>query len=401
VNESRCGRRDRKSMGRQSVVVALTALILTTAVMPASTVGTKGLSIRGQRDKVYTGLRIASENGNCVSIVNSFNITIEASDIGPCDGHAIYIIGGGGNNVFDSYLHSEHAGRGCCDNHEGVHVRNASNITIQGNVIAYNESNVRVDGSNHVTVDGNYLLNPLGPPDPRGQNVQVASSTDIVVTNNYAYSCVLAGSGLAGVACPAQAPDGSSYLFSENQEDSINFYHTTAFTARNNYVVGGHSGSGCGIIFDEQANQGQMIGNRLSDTGQCGIGVSDGLAPVVNNNKILNVTPLPRAGNSALYVWKQYSAPCGPTEVSGNVADEVKPDGSHSGYWKGDGCDPVTLKGNVFAHAAYDELYPMKITNPPPLIPPIPKNCVTRSPYSTQSSAPKCNPRGMRNSVVN
>jgi Right handed beta helix region len=387
------------SMRRQFIVGAMAGFICA-AVVPGSAPGTGMLSIRGQSNKVYVGLRISSDRGNCVSIVNSFNITIEASDIGPCDGHAVYISGGSGDNVFDSYLHSEHAGRGCCDNHEGVHVLHASKITIQGNVIAYNESNVRVDGSNQVTVNGNYLLNPLGPADPRGQNLQVDSSTNIIVTNNYAYSCVLAGSGLGGVTCPAQAADGSPYLFSENQEDSINFYHTTTFTAQNNYVVGGHSGSGCGIIFDERANNGQMFGNRLSDTGQCGIGVADGVAPIVNNNKILNSTPLPRAGNTALYVWKQYSARCGPTQVSDNVADEVQADGSHSGYWKGSGCDPVTLKANIFGRTAYDQLYPMKVTNPPPLVPPIPKNCVARSPYSTQTSVPPCNPRGMKHSGV-
>ncbi len=39
------------------------------------------------------------------------------------------------------------------------------------------------------------------------------------------------------------------------QEDSINFMFGSDLTARKNYVTGGHSPSGCGIIADEAANR--------------------------------------------------------------------------------------------------------------------------------------------------
>jgi hypothetical protein len=279
-----------------------------------------------------------------------------------------------------------------------VLISGASNVTIQGNVIAYNETNVKTNGSvNNIMVSGNYMLNPLGPF-PRGQNFQ-GGNTGLTIENNYAYSCVLAGSGLSGVTCPVHAPDGSPYLFSEHQEDSINFYQANGFMAQNNYVVGGHSGSGCGIIFDLQANNGQVLNNILSDTGQCGIGVANGTNAVVIGNKILNLTPVNTsgAGNTSLYVWSTDPG-CGPTIVRNNISDEIKPDGTHSGYWNGGGCAPVTCDGantnlgscNTFNLAAYNTLFPIETTNPPPLIPPQPKNCVVKSPYSTQTSMPGC-----------
>ena len=346
--------------------------------------GGSSLVIYGQSNKVYRGLRIESAHGSCVSIVNSSNITIEASDIGPCEGHAVYIDGGSGNNVFDSYLHSEHSGHGCCDNHEGVRITHGSSFaTVQGNVIAYNETNVRVDrGAHDIMVKGNYLMNPLGPY-PRGQNLQSDTVARLAVIGNYAYSCSLSG---AGRPCPLDP----RYLYSEVQEDSMNFFKTEGFTAVENYVVGGHSGSGCGLIADLSANNGELRSNVLVDTGQCGIGIADGIHHVVNGNRILNLTPIQGAGNTALYVWKQYSPVCGPVEVSNNVADELKVDGSHSGYWNGGGCDPVSVSGNVFGDAAHNALYPIDRTAPPPLVPPIPKHCVAASPYSTQTSAPPC-----------
>jgi Right handed beta helix region len=360
---------------------------------PASgqTVLTSTLTITSaDNGKVFNNYKISTTSGDCVDVNGATNVTIQNSDIGPCAGHAVLLNGGSNNSVYDSYLHSEGPGNGCCDNHEGVHVLNESGDAIQGNVIAYNESNVHVDSSKQITVNGNYLLNPLGPADPRGQNIQSATSSGITITNNYAYSCVLAGSGLGGVTCPARAPDGSTYLFSEDQEDSINFYQTTTFAAQNNYVVGGHSSSGCGMIFDDQANGGQMLDNVLGNTGQCGIGISDGANPIVTGNKILNLTPVAGSGNTALYAWAQYSAPCGPTIISNNVADEVTGSGD-SGYWDGGGCNVTTLSGNMFGASAYTQLYPLTTTTPPPLIPPVPKNCVAKSPYSTQTSLPPCN----------
>ena len=101
--------------------------------------------------------------------------------------------------------------------------------------------------------------------------------------------------------------DTSKYLFAENQEDSINFGLTNGIVARGNYVTGGHSPSGCGLISDDQANGAQFVNNILLDTGQCGIGIADGTNQVVDSNRFLNRTPVQGCGNTAIYVWKQYT----------------------------------------------------------------------------------------------
>jgi len=374
----------------------------TPSATPTPTTITSTFIIDGQSNTTYSGLRVSTTSGDCVDMVNSTNVTIENSNIGPCgtsnstaQSNGIHISGGSGNNVYDSYIHVERLASGCCDTHDGVLVDGASSgDTIQGNVIAYAETNVRgQDNSSALTVRGNYLVNPLGPY-PRGQNLQVDTTSNITVKNNFAYSCTL--SGISGVRCPP------GYLFDENQEDSINFYQSTTFVAIGNYIEGGHSPSGCGLIADDIANGGQFVNNVLYNTGQCGIGISDGTDPQVTGNKILNLNPVAGAGDTALYVWKQYGSACGPTLLSGNTATEIQSGGTASGYWNGGGCDPVTCDGgntsidscNLFDYgsgkAAYNKLIADPAVTTPPLIPPEPKNCVAKSPYSTQISSPPC-----------
>jgi hypothetical protein len=244
-----------------------------------------------------------------------------------------------------------------------------------------------------MNIVGNYLMNPRGPY-PRGQNIQVDTTTGVTATSNFAYSCTLDGS--SGVQCPA------GYLYSENQEDSVNFYNSTLFSAINNYVMGGHSSSGCGLIMDYAANSGTFTGNVVNDTGQCGIGVANGTSQTVDGNDVLITNPVSGGGDTAIYIWNQYSDPCGGVLLNGNEATEIQTDGSASGYWSGGGCNPVTCDGsnvnvdscNVFDYGSGSTAYHLLVANPkvttPPLIPPQPKHCVVKSPYSTQVSLPQC-----------
>jgi len=331
--------------------------------------------IKNQSHKVYKRLRITSSAGDCVKIIDSHDITIENSEIGPCAGNGVNIMGGGDIQIFDSYIHPETLSKGCCDHNDGVYAHHTSRIAVQGNVIAYGESNV--EGIKNVTglvVIGNFLLNPRGPY-PRGQNVQAWKASDIVVKDNYALSSL----------------DTNTYRYAENQEDSINFGLASNIVASGNYITGGHSPSGCGLIADEGANGAQFTGNRLVDTGQCGIGVASGIDQVVDGNWIVNRNPVPKGGNVALYVWNQYKKlPCGPVAVSNNIGTEVREGRTPAGFSNGGGCEPVTLKDNIWGESARKQLDPVETKLPPPLIPPEPKNCVVQSPYSTQTKWPPC-----------
>jgi hypothetical protein len=130
----------------------------------------------------------------------------------------------------------------------------------------------------------------------------------------------------------------------------------------------------------------QFLNNTLVQTGQCGIGIASGLNQVVDGNRIINDgLNDPGVGNTALYVWNQYSPPCGPVRVSNNVAVLRRPDGSLSSFWRGGGCDPVTTANNVFDEAAVSQLWPVETKYPPPAIPPRSFEQLPPMPQVTQS----------------
>jgi len=340
--------------------------------------------IKDRTGVVIEGMKVGSRSGDCVQIINSTNITMQNSEIGPCGGNAVKISGGDRISIFDSYIHPETLSPGCCDHNDGIFAVAPSNLAIQGNVIAYGESNIEVQGGSSVTVIGNLLLNPRGPEVARGNNFQCWSQSarglspgcrNVSVQDNYALSSL----------------DTTKYLYPEATQDSINFGFTNDIVARDNFITGGHSKAGCGLIADRGANHGQFLNNELLDTGQCGIGISDGTNHVVDGNKVLSRNPVPGSGNQGIYVWQVHKdRACSSVTVSNNVTFQQKSDGTISGFWKGRGCDPLTFTNNVVGAPAINRLTPVEKVFSPPLIPPQPKNCVVASPYSTQTGWPPC-----------
>ncbi len=364
--------------------VTLCILFFTNLCPSATHLVSSPLVIEGQRDVVISNVQITSTTGNCITVAKSTNITIENSEIGPCGtaggtsrGNGIELIGSNGVYIYDNYIHVETATSRCCDRHDGIFGQDGNqNVAIQGNVIAYGESNIEFTGGNSsIIVNGNFLLNPRGPQ-PRGQNFQCWGKdpdhlcSAVIIQNNYALASL----------------DTTRYLYAENQEDSINFGLTNGAIVQNNYVTGGHSHSGCGLIADNRANSIRFERNLLLNTGQCGIGIADGINQLVTDNKIYNSTPVPRAGNTAIYVWKQYGSPCGPTVISSNIADMILVNGRHNAYWDGGGCG-ADLSNNKFNAAAGPLLTPAINVFPTPLIPPQPKKCIATSPYTTNTTA--------------
>jgi hypothetical protein len=239
--------------------------------------------------------------------------------------------------------------------------------------VAFNESNIELQRAADVRVIGNYLLNPLGPF-PRGQQVQSWNSRNITVEDNYTLATT----------------DTSKYPFPAGQEDAINFGFTDGITARNNYVIGGDSTVGCGLIADQAANNAKFENNILIRTGQCGIGIASGANLTVDANKIFNDTAISGGGNTALYVWSQYPQACGPVQVTNNIAYGVKLDGSLSSYWNGGGCGNVTYTGNIVGQEAINLLTPEAQKLPPPPIPPKPYSCLAPAPFINQTSGTPC-----------
>jgi hypothetical protein len=334
--------------------------------------------INGENGTIIKGLKITSATGDCVTITNSTNITIMNSEVGPCAGNGIKIYAGTGISIYDSYIHPETLATGCCDHNDGVFAfGNPSNLTIQGDVIAYGESNIEVHGGTTVSVIGNLLLNPRGPSASRGNNFECWSNcSGVLVQNNYALS----------------SDDTSQYLYPEATQDSINVGVSNSFIIQGNLITGGHSVDGCGIMADTFANEGQVLQNRLLNTGQCGIGLTDG-TEVADSNLVYNTTPVRGSANTAMYVAHfGQSLTCGPMTITNNVSDEIRSDGTHSGWWNAGNCGTIDTSTDVFGAPADGSLNPVSTVFVPPLVPPVPMNCVALSPYSTQTSAAACIP---------
>jgi hypothetical protein len=338
------------------------------------------LVINAQNGKTIENLHVTSTKGPCLTITNSNAITIHNLEIGPCQGNGIVVTGGSGIRIVDNYIHPEFTGTACCDSGDGILATGTENILIQGNVVAYGESNIEVMHSNTIKVIGNFLLNPRNYGGNRGANIQILgqpASTSVLVENNYALA----------------TKEASGYAFPANQSDSINFGGgTSGIIARNNYIAGGFWAYGCGLIVDSGADNAQFLDNTVLDTGQCGIGIEGGVDHVVSGNRILNRNPVKGGGNTAMIVFKLYATdpPCGRVKISNNIAFGLKPDGQQSAFWKGGGCEPVMISDNTFDGRAWDLLTPVSKRLRAPLIPPKPFSCTAKSPFSTQKSSPVC-----------
>jgi hypothetical protein len=385
---------------KRSLVLAAAALIASAAQAFALT-PSGPIVISGQNGTVISGLRITSTSGPCVQIINSTNITIKGSDIGPCgtnnstsDSRGVYISGSTGVNLYDNYIHVENLASGCCDTHDNVHVLSSTSVNIKGNVIAYGETNVAVissAASDQICIFGNFLLNPRGPF-PRGQNVQVYGSdsshlnTNITVSSNYTLS----------------STDTAKYLFAAVQEDSVSFgFSGPSNTVDANYLSGGTSNSGCGVTFDTGVTGGSIT-NNIAPQYNCGVQVTSGQNVTLTGNKVLSLSG---GVNGAGVIAATFGSGnvCSTLTISNNISFAQAGAGTpnNGGYYTDAGCTGITLSGNTFDPgyggctpgvdcAAYAALYPMDTTNPPPLIPPQPYSCVALSPYSTQKNAPSC-----------
>jgi hypothetical protein len=339
--------------------------------------GVKGATINQsvhitEENVKLSNIHISSPYADCTTIEKP--TTLSKVNIGPCTGNGIHISNTESVYLYDSYIHPEYPTTGCCDSADGIFIQNSKVIHIQGNVIAYGESNIEMGGSSEITIYGNFFLNPLGPS-PRGQHVQAWSGcSNITVQKNYAIS----------------STDTTTYKFKADQEDAINFGVTTGILATDNWVTGGKSASGCGIIADDQASDAHFLNNVLYETGQCGVGIANGVGHVIDSNVIYN-TPIPSGGNTAIYVWQQYKSPCSTVVVSNNIGYATNSQGQPNSYWNGGGCDPVTLQNNTFDTNALKILTPFLQKYPPPTqVPPVPLSCTAVSPYSHASKTPSC-----------
>ena len=350
-----------------------------------------------------TGICVSTTSGGCVVVNGGGTVTIEASQIGPCGqnnstnaSQGIYITGNSTVNVYDSYIHVENQSSNCStfDSHDGIEVANngTAPVNVQGNVIAYNGANVRVYQASNVTVTGNFLLNPRGniacsdPDNVGGDQVQAYGTSGtpnatIAVTHNYTISAL------------------TGYLYPANSSDQLNFGYTTPITASNNWIYLSQYANSGGITIDTGSTAATIQNNVISNIYNAGIAIATGSNHVISGNKIVMTASGPNAAGIGLIGSANAPAACGTIALTSNQSYAYQVAHSYvQGYYTDGYCTGVTLTSNTFdincttgvSCAAYAALNPLATTNPPPLIPPLPKHCAAKSPYTTQTSAPRC-----------
>jgi len=294
--------------------------------------------------------------------------------------------------LYDSYLHVENKASNCTDggiaSHTGIFIlNNTGAVNIKGNVIGYNQNHLWGWDSSNITVDGNFLLNVRGSTacsdsdNLTGHGIQLSGDAVRVngaITNNY-----LLDKG------------GAPYLFNPAQSDGLSCGWTDPCNISGNWVqfdaVGGVVDTlACGIIADRNGTHVQIANNVVSNTYNCGIGLADGPFVTATGNKVLMLAPNTSSAQAVTVTDYYGDGQCHDITVGpGNYGYAIRSDGIQ-GFFGDTAVCSFTETGNTWGQAAYNVLFPIATTNPPPLIPPVPVNCVALSPYSTQTSKTSC-----------
>ena len=248
------------------------------------------IRLAGESGVVLEGLRVSSEDGPCVVVGDSRDITIRHSSIGPCDGPAVVVEG-------------------------------STSVRLEGLEISGSASGVYALESQGVAVVGNTFRNA-------GRNfVQFDKVTG-------------GGNQIAGNS-------GANRLGASSAEDFVNIYQSSG-TSSNPLVVsgntfrdGGPSQSGSGIMVGDYGGSNIVVeGNSLVNPGQVGIGVPGGTNIRVVGNSVFSASQ--PWSNVGIYVWNQSDGSCGEIEVRGNRVEWYDAEGSPNPSWNGGNCGTVS-----------------------------------------------------------
>ena len=348
------------------------------------------------------GVWIHTTTGPCLVYNDGGTHTIEASEIGPCgdnnttnDSTGVEISGGTTVNIYDNYIHVENQSSNCSTfySHDNILVNGNGTavVDIQGSVVAYGQSNIDVFNSSNVSVIGNFLLNPrgnvactdadnVGRDQFQSNGTTPGGNTGLVVSSNYTVSAL------------------TGYLYPANSSDQINFSYASGMIVENNWINGSQYIYSCGITIDYGSVTATIESNIISNTYNCGIGIATGTNHTISTNKIEILAGSVSAAGITLVGANNSPAACNTIALTSNLSYAIQSGGYVQGYNTDGYCSSVTLTSNTFDVgcttgvncAAYAALNPIATTNPPPLIPPLPKNCVVGTPWTTQTSKTRC-----------
>lgn len=268
----------------------------TPPTIPATWDKREPIVLNGGEGTVYSGIRVEMRNGGdwAVLVKNSAGVTVQDSQ---CFGGGIQFQGGSDGTVRHSLVSRDVAGSpGASDGESGVRFLGHVGGRLLDSVVAYGDSCIRVEASEHTELRGNFTYNPRGPK-WRGQHIQSWTyngqvSRDIVIADHY---------GLTDWLRP-----GEFGLF---QEDAVNLGQVLGVRIENTlmemrglseHVAQGGSPSGSGLMFE--SSKGIVI-RGFTSIGQAnlGIGVYSGSVVDLMEN-VLSIVDRNPLANQALTV---------------------------------------------------------------------------------------------------
>lgn len=231
----------------------------------------------------------------------------------------------------------------------GIELVNSTNVTIRNCIFESNYTGVHANGGSGLKVLNNQFSNPQGPF-PRGQYVQFENVIGAGTQINYnSGECIM----------------GASY-----PEDLINLLNCHGTTTSpievygNKFRGGGPSESGGGIMTGDNGGSNVIVkDNILVDPGQYGIAIASGTNIQILNNKVFGRQQ--SFTNVGIYVWNQYSTPCGNNRVEGNTVKFTNYNGISNPHWSEGNCGPVAgYSNNLWDHPIDATILPERILCP-------------------------------------
>ena len=369
-------------------------------------------------------------------MVSKTGVVIENSNIGPCGGTAgsqtnatsigINISGNSsGNAVYDSYIHTETnlGSSGSANQHIGIFDHSASGYgsnIFKGNVVAYGDQEIVIDdsGLSSDSVVGNMTLNPNGDQfassavksagNNQGNGIQVdapstGSEYNLMIacrTTGASYGNGIACSSIPNFASGSVAHDSyacddfifndtahasgtadveNNYVIGGGERESGTAYNMRAggesFTRKNNIFVDAGGGGGSSNLYSiNMGASGSTFSGDLGFQNQSGNNASSWIGP-----------------QGSFGPWTNFNV-----TGSNNKIANVQSNGTYNGeYCGGSSCSSVLNETNdTWGSGAWPTLNQSSTVTQieaalgtPPLIPPLPKNCIVNSPFTTQTQA--------------
>jgi hypothetical protein len=254
--------------------------------------------ISGQSNVTITGRRISNPNGPCIQVKDgSSNVVISGNEIGPCGGHGVEVLGSSEVSVTRNNFRSIGETATVAVDSSGVRARS--------NFVDGAASGFRGVRSRQIEFEFNGAINVRGPY-PYGTFVQL----DNVTGAGNRVQC-----NTANLAIGAPDPSTATATQYIRTEDMMNTWQSSGdpqdpILIAYNRLLGGSSFTGSGIMSGDGGGAYiTVLGNRIVNPWNAGIGVAGGSNIRVEGNKVFSEMPGTVAGEG-FYIRNFYPSAC-------------------------------------------------------------------------------------------